>query len=384
MINRLPIRFSKNKISKLQVLVASMLAIFASSAQAVDIEKRIIVNAEVLHDSNPAMTDGSKDPTWIYSLTPQFQLDAKDDLNRWYLDALLLVQRHSNENVLVNREDPKLTLGWDRLYESGMFGIKVDYKENSARLTEINNSGAFTSIDNTEKTKSLYGKWQYDFAPKWSVLTETGYNDVTYSANGLLDDYQLSEVKSKLTYDYTETLKTYVSIGYMHLNPDNNLKNTDLSRIALGADYQVNEALTLYSRVGIHDLSGHQSDSDWDAALKADYVSDKMLYSAIISRDFAAYGIGFRKIDSVKLSGQYKLTDNDSLGAEYTFDQYKKDNDINIGKLNSQSLGAFYERRITDHWRARLSGSHKKLDIVGSHPTGNLIGVSLVYDTLSF
>lgn len=384
MNEKLAIGFTVKKSSKLQILLASALTLITSTVYAVEIEKRIILTGEILHDSNPAMVEDSKDPTWIYSLTPQFQLDAKDEVNRWYLDALLLVQRHSNEKVLIDREDPRVTVGWDRAYQSGMFGMKAGYAESSARIIELNNSGAFTNTDNTEKNKSLSGKWQYDFAPQWSILTEAGYNDVTYTATGLLDDYKLSEIKSKLTYEYTEKLNTYVAVGYTHFNPDNNLENTDLSRLAVGADYQINEALTVYSRLGVHDLSGHQSKSGWDAALKADYVADKLLYTVLLSRDFNAYGVGFRKIDSAKLTAQYKFTDNDSVGGDYSFDQYKKDNNINVGKLNAQTLGAFYERRINDHWRARLSGSHRKLDFVGSHPTSNLFGVSVVYDTLSF
>ena len=41
-----------------------------------------------------------------------------------------------------------------------------------------------------------------------------------------------------------------------------------------------------------------------------------------------------------------------------------------------------YKRQA--HWLARLAASHKKLDYTGNHPKGNVIGVTLVYDTLNF
>ncbi|HOY71184.1 MAG TPA: hypothetical protein PL131_10795 [Methylotenera sp.] len=368
-------------VLKSSFLFASIL--FASSALAVDVEKKVIVTAGVEHDSNPDMSESDKNPVWIYSLQPQLQLDIKDDLNRWYVDAAVLFLRHSNEKSLANQENPKLTAGWDRTYESGFYGFKVGYNETTARTAELNNTGAFNNAENKQTTKLLGANWQHRIASRWLVLTELGYSDVTYSEVGALDDYQLSGIKSKLTYENSEKLNTFGFIGYSLYDPDN-FSKTHLSRAGLGASYLVNEELVISSQAGLYNMSGRQSDSDWEAGLKAEYTSAKSLFTAAIARNVEDSGLGFRLVDSVRLGAQYSVTERDRVGADYSFDQFKKDSDLNVSKLDGQSFGVFYARSINEHWLARLYASHKELDFTGSNPKGNVIGVTFVFDTLSF
>lgn len=370
--------------SKLQLLVGVAFIVLLPVANAADFGKRIIVTSMAEHDSNPAMVENDKKPVWIFSLIPQVQLDLKDDLNRWYLDAALLVQRHSNQDELVNREDPRVSIGWDRIYESGLFGIKADYQESSARVAELNNTGVFSNKDNNQKNKVLSAKWQHDFAPRWSLLTEGSYTDVSYSATGQLDNYTVGAIKSELGYKNTEKLSTRILLGYVLLSPEQNLGDTRVKRVVLGADYQVNEAFSLSSSAGVHNLSGRQSDTDWEGALKAEYTTEHVSYSAGIARDVTASGVGARKVDTLRLAGKYNLTERDHIGANYSFDQYKKDAETGVNQLNAQTIGMFYERDISERWQARISANHKKLDSNVSNAQGDVIGFTLVYDTLNF
>lgn len=384
MNHQLSVWFREKNLKKLHLLVGAVCATMACATNAADFEKKISMVASVEHDSNPAMSDSGKDPVWIYSLVPQVQLGLRDDVNFWHLDAALLLQRHSNETVLVDREDPSISLGWDRSYESGSFGIKADYQETSARVAELNNTGEFKNIKNTQKNKVLGAKWQHTIAPRWSVLTEAGYSDVSFSAKSSLDDYALSEIRSKLAYENTEKLTTNLTVGYVKLNPDAISEDTDIGHLLIGADYLFSEELSIISKLGLYDLSGRQSDADWQGALRAEYATGSSLFSAGISRELLPGGVGVRKIDALKLAGRYNISDRNWIGAEYSFDQFKKDNSIFVDKLNTQTLSAFYERTISDHWQARLVASHKRLDYTGNHPQGNVIGFTIVYDTLDF
>ena len=374
----------ENNLRKLNLLVGAVCATMACAVNAADFEKKISIAASVEHDSNPAMSDSSKDPVWIYSLVPQVQLGLRDEVNFWHLDAALLLQRHSNETVLVDREDPSVGIGWDRNYESGTFGIKADYQETSARVAELNNIGVFKNIKNTQKNKVLGAKWQHAIAPRWSVLTEAGYSDVSFSAKSSLDDYTLSEIRSKLAYENTEKLTTNLTVGYAKLNPDAISKDTDIVHLLVGADYLLSEELSITSKLGLYDFSGRQSDTDWQGTLRAEYATGSSLFSAGISRELLPGGVGVRKVDGLKLAGRYNISDRNWIGAEYSFEQFKKDNSIFVDKLNTQTLSAFYERTISDHWQARLVASHKRLDYTGNHPQGNVIGFTIVYDTLNF
>jgi hypothetical protein len=93
---------------------------------------KIMFTTGVTHDSNPALDDANKKSTWIYSFIPQVLLNYTGEVNSLYLDAALLIQRHSNEDVLTDREDPRLSIGWDRTYEYGLFGLYANYYETSS------------------------------------------------------------------------------------------------------------------------------------------------------------------------------------------------------------------------------------------------------------
>lgn len=368
----------------LQLLGGSAL-LLVLQANAAEVTKDIVINADVVHDSNPGLVKDDKNPVWIYSMAPHFRLGITDEVNRWYLDAAVLVQRHSNEKVLVDREDPTLAIGWDRTYESGMYGVRADYAESSARQEELKSTGVFTNIDNTAKSKKLSANWLHTINPRWSVLTEGAYTDVTYSLPGSLAAYNLGNIRSKLTNAYTEKLDVSAQLSYSQLRPEKVFDDTELVGLLMGAAYQVNERFKLDARAGIYDLSGRQSDKDWEAAVIAEYTLDRTRYIAELRRELAASGIGgFRKVDSLRVGWLYNMSELDQVGAEYSLSKGKKDREVDLDRLDYQQLGAFYERRLSNYWKTRFFADYREQDIPGVRSHGNTIGVSFTYDTLSF
>jgi hypothetical protein len=369
----------------LRLLMGLSLSLLLQPANAADVSKKISVTAGVEYDTNPSMVAKNREPVWIYTLTPQLLLDATDEVNRWFLDAALSVQRYSNEKVLGDREDPKLTIGWDHLYESGFFGIKADYQESSSRVAELRSTGVFSNKDATQKTKALAAKWQQSINPRWTVLTEGSYTDTVFTQSVSLGSYNVSEIGSKLTYEYTEKLDTSVKLGYAHYHPDQFFDDTDLVRLVLGANYQIKDGFNLAALAGVYNLSGEQSDTDWEADIKAQYTAERMKYTAELSRELAPAGVGgFQKTDSLKLAWLFDMSEHDRIGADYSFYKDKEDTQINLARLDNQQVGAFYERSLSSHWGSRFYVLHKKLDSPGVDSRANVIGVSLVYDTLSF
>ena len=369
----------------LQLLAGVTLAMLLPYANAVEVTKKATIATGVEYESNPALAETDKNSVWTYTLAPQFQLDVADEVNRWYLDGALLIQRHSNEKVLFDREDPKLAIGWDRTYESGVFGVKAEYQESSARVAELTNTGVFSNADNTQTNRAFSARWQHAISAKWAVLTEGVYNNVTFSIPGSLDSHTLTEIRSQLSYVNSEKLDTFAQIGYSQLNPDKLYKNTDLARFMLGANYQVSDRLSVSPHAGVYNLSGRQSDTDWEAGIKANYIVERVSYSAGLSRDIVPSGVAtFREVDSLTLGWQFNLSDRDQLGADFSFGKHKKDASIDVSRLDYQQIGAFYERNLSDHWKTRLAAARKDLDTTDINAKSYVIGVTLVYDTLSF
>ncbi len=377
----------KHDKSALQLLVGVSFVLLLPQANAAEVTKKIIVEAGVGYDSNPDLTVAQKEPVWIYTLVPQFVLGVNDEVNRWYLDVAVAVQRHSNERVLINREDPKLTAGWDRTYESGMYGIKADYSERSSRVDELRTIGVFSRTDNTEKTRGLGANWMHTFNPRWSVSTDAAYHDITYSSPvSTLGNYNIGEIASKLTYANSEKLNTHVQLGYAKLNPDKGFQSTDMVRLMLGADYKVNESFNLGAHAGVYDLSGRQSDSDWEAGVNAEYTTERMDYRAELGRAISASGFGgFQKTDYLTLGWVFTISEFDKVAADYSLNKYKKDTSVDLSKLDYQQVGASYERILSSHWKTRFSVAHRQLtDSSDSDAQSNVIGATLIFDTLNF
>lgn len=352
---------------------------------AAEFSNKVILTGGVEYDSNPALSEDDRESVWIYSLTPQVMLDARDGINRWYLDAALLMQKHSNERVLTDRDDPRLTIGWDRTYESGMFGIKADYRENTSRILELKSTGEFKDRDGTQKTKLLAGRWQHAFTPRLSALTEAGYTDVEFDDTTSLGSYDVSDIGTKLTYAYTERIDTHLQVGYAHYRPDRLLDDTDLVRLLLGVTYQIREGVNIAASAGVYNLSGEQSHDGWEGGLKLDYAAERMTYLAEANRGLAPAGIGgFQKTDTYRLGWIFDISERDKVGADYGLYRTKQDIDINLKWLDYQQVGAFYERRFGNQWFARVSAAYRTLEQTGFDSHGNLIGLTVTYDGFRF
>jgi len=384
--NILPVRHLKNK-SKLKILTGLSFALLLPQAHSDEFTTKATLTGGIEYNSNPAMTNAQKNPVWIYSFVPNLFLEDKNEINDWYLDGSLSVQRHSDQKVLVDRNDPSLAVGWNHTYESGLFGIKASYMESSSYLAQITSTGEFSQINNTQKDQILAAKWQQTINSKWSVLTNASYRDTTYSEfmpNSLVN-YNYEDVDPKLIYSNNEKLDTFVQVGYAHMDPSANLASTDKTRLMLGADYKVNENLKLNASAGVYNLSGRESDTDWEGGVLVDYTAERIHYNAGLSKGVAPSGLGgFQTSDSFKLGLVYDRTEFDRFGANYSYDRYIKNTSIfGLDGVDYQQASAFYERDLSNHWKARLTASYRRLDATSSS-NGNLIGATLSYDTLSF
>jgi hypothetical protein len=367
------------------MFIAIVIMPFLNQLHAAEVTRKVIINSSVERDSNPNLSESNTDPVWIYTLAPQFLLSIDDDSNLWYLDAAVLFQKHSNERVLVDREDPRLAAGWDRIYTSGKYGIRLNYIESSSRIAELRSSGVFDDIDNTQRVKTISANWLHNIDARWSNLANASFSDVIFTAPGKFQNYRVGDIRTKLSYEYTEKLNTSILLGYANLRPENLFKSTDLFRVGLGADYQISEALTFSTRAGIYNLNGRQSDTDWEAGFKAGYESDRSFYSAELNRDLIESGLGgFQKSDTFAIKWLYNKSTFDRLGVDYALSKSKRDAQVNLIPVDFQQIGAFYEFDFSDKFKTRFYATYKDQVTDSTKSHGNLIGISLTYNTLSF
>jgi len=379
-------KYKKNKSSKISLLLASLLGLLLQQAHAAEVNTKLIVTGGLEYSSNPALSGFQKDPVWIYTLAPNLLFDVKSDDNLWYLDGLLTVQRNSNESVLVNREDPRLLVGWTHNYESDILGVTASYAESSSLMSQLISSGTFSQINNTQVTKQLTANWQHTINDRWSALTSSAYTDYSYSVKqATLLDYSVGTVASKLTYENSEKLKTSIQAAYAQLNPDGVTRSTDKVSLVVGADYKVNERFDIGGVAGAYNLSGRQSEDDWLAGVLASYAIERTKYSFALNREIDTSGIGgFQISDALKLGWIFDKTDKDRFGANFNYNRYKKDLTIGLDKVNYQEVSGYFQHDFSSHWQGRVATTYRKLDSIVTNANGTVIGFTITYDQYGF
>lgn len=380
------VKHKKNEKSKISLLLAGLFGLILQQAHAAEVNTKVIVTGGLEYSSNPALSGFQKDPVWIYTLAPNLLLDVKSDANLWYLDGLLTIKRHSNENVLINREDPRLLAGWTHNYESGIFGVTASYAESSTLLNQLISSGAFTQTNNTQTTKQLAANWQQTINDRLSALTNFSYSDYSYSVQqATLLNYSVGEVRSKLTYENTEKLNTSIHAGYAQIKPDGIMKSTDNLNLAVGADYKVNEYFNIGGDVGVYNLSGRQSDTDWLAGMFAGYTVERAKYSFALNRGIDTSGVGgFQISDALKLGWVYDRNEIDRFGANYNFNRYQKDATVGLDKVDYQEVSGYFQHDFSSHWQGRANATYRKLDSIVTNANETVVGFTVIYDQYGF
>lgn len=358
------------------------------SLEQVGLTKKIVLTTSLVHDSNPALDDSLKRSVWIYSLTPQLLIDYTGEVNNLYLDAALQVQRNSNEEVLADRDDPRLGMGWSRTYESGIYGVYANYSQFVSRAAEITATGVFTGNldgESTQRNRTFGGRWQHAIAPRWSVLTTGEYVKTAFSNAVGLADFGIVDVRSRLNYEFSERLDTYVQLGYSKITPDDTFESTKLARIALGANYQLSEAFSILSRAGMYHTTGGQSDSDWEAGVQLGYEAGRMTYVAELNREVTGSVIGvFQKSDTFRLGWLFDKSEIDRFRVNYALIKLKEDEAGLLPENQIQEINALYERTLMGNWRGQANLIFREQSRTGFRSDANVVGVTLIYDGLSF
>jgi hypothetical protein len=359
------------------------------SLEQVGFTKKIVLTTSLVHDSNPALDDNLGRAVWIYSLAPQVLLDYTGEENNLYLDAALQMQRNSNEEVLADRDDPRLAMGWSRTYEAGIYGVYANYSQFVSRAAEITATGEFAGNldgESTQRNRTFGGRWQHALASRWSVLTSGEYVKTSFSGGVVgIVDFGLVDVRSRLNYEFTDRLDTYLQLGYSKITPDDTFEATKLGRFALGANYLLSEGLTIASRAGMYRTTGAQSETDWEAGVQLGYDVGRMRYVAELNREVAGSAIGaFQKSDTFRLGWLFDKSEIDSFRVNYSLIKFREDDAGLLPELQIQEISALYDRTLGGKWRGQANVAYRDQSRTGFHSDGTLVGVTLIYDGLSF
>ena len=358
-----------------------VLAVFTLHAEALVVLQQFSLPLGVEHDSNPTLAENNKQSIWLYTASPTYTISALENQNRWYGALGVRLQRSSDKNISIDREDPSLVAGWERQLEKGNFKLVGNYNQSSTRATELRTTG-LVNQDVTATTKSLAADWTRLLTERLSLALGAGLLKNSYDAPGFTA-YTTKSIDSSLNYQVNEKLATFVSAGYVKYKSDsqvglaiNNTQNTQ--NYLLGITYLLSPQLDLSMAIGVNRTSSAGSGRVGNASFN--YIADRHKINGAAGRSVTASGIGdFQESDSYSLGYSYMLSDISEVGTTFS---YQKNNSLNTNE--TMFLNGFYSRSLSDRWALRLSLDLRKQKTETQTANGEVAGLTLIYNTPEF
>jgi predicted porin len=362
-------------------LAAVAFAVIALNAEALVVLQQFSLPLGIEHDSNPTLVENNKQSIWLYTASPTYTISAVDNQNRWYGTLGVRLQRSSDKNISVDREDPDLVAGWEKELERGSFKLVGNYNESSTRTTELRTTG-LVNQDLTATRKSLAADWTRLLTERLSFALGAELLKNSYDAPSFTG-YSTRSLDSSLNYQVNEKLTTFVSAGYIKYKSDSQVglvvSNTQNSQNYLvGITYLFSPQLDFSVAIGVNHTSSAGSGKLANASFN--YSADRHQINGAAGRSVAASGIGdFQESDSYSLGYSYMLSDKSDIGTAFS---YQKNNSLNTNE--TVFLNGFYSRSLSDRWALRLSLDLRKQKTETQTANGEVAGLTLIYNTQEF
>lgn len=330
-------------------------------------------------DTNPAMAANSPHGVWRLKGSPGISLDAVQGLDQWTADVKLQVERSSDKTIVLDREDPNVTVAWKRLLEKGELGITGHYVEASTRLSEFQDTGLVTK-DGSRTTESISAYWTRAISERLTLLLNGEYRKLKYDAGNQTGNKNQS-VTGRLNYSLTENLTPYVTVSFSRFAPDGGGGDTKSLAGLGGLGWQLNDKLSGDVQLGLNRTSTGSADKvDWQGAATIDYVDERSKYLLSYSRTTGSAGASSSiTADRVNGTWVHNLNEIDSVGVALNWRKNRGANPI-----ENRSLNAWYGRDISQGWNVRLSCEYKDTDRGSGSAIARIFGATLTYSTPDF
>lgn len=210
----------------------------------------------VEHDSNPLLLSSQEKAVTSTYLDPEIGLLGTFDRDQFDFGLGAHVLRSSDRNILDNREDPRVRLGWQRDYDKGRYGLVGTYVESSTLSSAVLETGVVTT-DGTQKLYTLTGNWSRQLSERGLLENETSYDDASYDVSTLIG-YKEYANRLSYTYAWTERTDLFTRFIYRRYEPDD--RNAAIASNSytpvIGMTHQFTERLEGSVNVGVNEVSG--------------------------------------------------------------------------------------------------------------------------------
>ena len=351
--------------------------VISTHAEALVVLQQASIPMGVEFDTNPRMSSTNKQSIWRYIATPRYSVAAVSDQNRWYSDVSLRLERSSNKNLSVDREDPSVVVGWQRDSERDRFSLIGRYNKASTRFTEFDETGLVNN-NASSTTRSVGANWSRSLTERLNFSLGGQYLKTSYSG-GSFTGYSTKSLNSTLTYDFNERVRPFIQLGLTDFNPDGQGRsNTKSQNYLVGAHVDISPRLNVSAAAGLNHLS--TAGTGRVANANFNYLGERYSFRGAIERSVSASSIGnFQEADKLSLGYNYDLSDKSRLGSDFSWRRNKSLNDS-----ETKQLSAFYSRDLTESWQMKLLLQTRKIKNTNRTASGNVAGITLTYNIPEF
>ncbi|WP_028634085.1 hypothetical protein [Pseudomonas parafulva] len=358
-------------------IATALLALpLTGSALAATWQSTVVVPTSVEYDSNPLLLPSGEKGVTRTLIAPDYTLIGNFGRDELRFGLGLHVLRSSNTNVVDNREDPDISLGWQRTTERGQFGLLARYNESSTLSGTVLDTGVVTT-DGTQKLYTLSGNWSQAVTERSTLSNETTFNRARYDISSLTGYDELANV-STWTYAWSERADVYTRFGVRRYEPEQDLTATASNSYspAVGVKYRISENFSADAHLGVNKVSGPQGGRRGEGGVSLLYTGARTDASLTVERSTVASAQGgFAQLDQVRGVWSYALDELTRVGADAAWQDSK-------GQIPNtlQMYSVWASRQFSPYWDLRLSLMYKERqqDLQGD-ATATIVGLTLTY-----
>ncbi|WP_397449722.1 hypothetical protein [Pseudomonas sp. NA-150] len=336
----------------------------------------VAVPTTVEYDSNPTLaTSGEKGVTRTI-VAPDFGLVGAFGADQLQFGLGVNFVRSSDTDIIKNREDPDLRVGWERENEKGRFGLTARYVESSTLSDAVEQTGV-VATDGTQKLYTLAGNWSTALTERSTLENEIEYAHATYDVVTLTDYDELS-ARVGWRYAWNERTQVFTRFAARRYEPDqgSGVQSSNSYTPTVEIKYQFSERFEGALRLGVDQESGTSSGPTGQGGFDFHYKGERMDASIDVDRSSVASGQGgFAEVDRVQGSWSYALDEISRVGLDATWQDSKGQTPNTL-----QKYGAWASRELSPFWVMRLSLLYKERQQNAlPDARANVIGLSLTY-----
>ncbi len=353
-----------------------MMMPFAGVVSAANWQSSVVVPTTVEYDSNPLLLTSKEKGVTRTIIAPDYNLIGQFDRDQLRLGLGMNLLRSSDRSVVDDREDPNLSLGWQRETETGGFGLLAQYTESSTLSGTVLDTGVVTT-DGTQKMSSLTANWSSAVTERSTLANELRYNHARYDITTLTG---YDEYSNYLTWTYAWSERTDLITGFEARRYEPQDTTTAIATNSyvpsIGIKHQFSERLEGAMHVGVNETSGSGGGRRGEGGMSLFYRGSRAeaSFSAERSTVASAEG-GFAELDMVRGGWSYLVSERNRVGLEASWQDAKGQTPNTL-----QTYSAWASHEFSRAWDMRFSLMYKERQQDGlPDAEATIVGLTLTY-----